>query len=230
MRGCLKAALAFGLVAVLAAPVMAQGRGGFGGGMGMGGPANLLANPGVQKELKLTPEQVEKATALSTATREKMTELRSSLEGLEGQERMAKQAELMKPITEENTKKIKGFLKDEQYTRLTQIDLQQRGVAGALADKELAKKLSVSDEQTTKIRTLMTDMQAEAREIQQSAGDDRQAAMQKVTSLRAETNKKVLALLSDDQKKTWKEMTGEPFTGPPMQGGRPGARGGNRNN
>jgi uncharacterized protein YajQ (UPF0234 family) len=223
MRGCLKAALAFGLVAVLAAPVMAQGRGGFGGGMGMGGPANLLANPGVQKELKLTPEQVEKATALSTATREKMTELRSSLEGLEGQERMAKQAELMKPITEENTKKIKGFLKDEQYTRLTQIDLQQRGVAGALADKELAKKLSVSDE-------LMTDMQAEAREIQQSAGDDRQAAMQKVTSLRAETNKKVLALLSDDQKKTWKEMTGEPFTVPPMQGGRPGARGGNRNN
>ncbi len=52
MRGCFKAALAFGLVAALAAPAMAQGRGGF-GGMGMGGPVNLLGNPGVQKELKL---------------------------------------------------------------------------------------------------------------------------------------------------------------------------------
>jgi uncharacterized protein YajQ (UPF0234 family) len=224
----LKAALAFGVVAILASPVMAQGRGGFGGGMGMGmgGPANLLANPGVQKELKLSPEQVEKATALATSTREKMTEMRSALEGLEGQERMTKQTELMKPITEENTKKIKGFLKDEQYTRLTQIDLQQRGVAGALADKELAKKLSVSDEQKTKVQSLMTDMQSEVRELMQSAGDDRQAAMQKVTALRTETNKKVLALLSDDQKKTWKELTGEPFT----VTFQPGAGRGNRNN
>jgi uncharacterized protein YajQ (UPF0234 family) len=212
MRGCLKAALAFGLVAMLTAPVMAQGRGGFGGGMGMGGVANLVANPGVQKELKLTPEQIEKATALATSTREKMTELRSSLEGLEGQERMTKQAELMKPITEENTKKIKGFLKDEQYTRLTQIDFQQRGVAGILTDKDLVKKLSITDDQKTKIQAMMTEMGAEVREIMQAAGDDRQAAMQKTTALRTETNKKVMALMSDDQKKTWKEMTGEPFT------------------
>jgi uncharacterized protein YajQ (UPF0234 family) len=199
--------------------------------MGMGGPANLLANPAVQKELKLSDEQVGKATALATSTREKMTEMRSALEGLEGQERMTKQTELMKPITEENTKKIKGFLKDEQYTRLTQIDLQQRGVAGAVADKELAKKLSVTEEQTTKIRSLMTDMQADMQELRQSAGNDFAAMQPKITALRAETNKKVVALLSDDQKKTWKEMTGEPFTVPPMQGGgRPGGGRGNRNN
>ena len=49
------------------------------------------------------------------------------------------------------------------------------------------------------------------REIQQSAGDDRQAAMQKIQALRKETNTKVMALMTDDQKKTWKEMTGEPF-------------------
>jgi len=227
MRGCLKAALAFGMVAVLAAPVMAQGRGGFGGGMGMGGMANLVANPGVQKELKLSAEQIEKATALAASNREKMTEIRSKLEGLEGQEAMAKRTELMKPINEENTKKIKGFLKDEQYTRLSQIDLQQRGFAGVLADKDLVKKLSITEDQTSKIRTMMTDMQAEAREIMQSAGDDRPAAMQKTTALRTETNKKVMALMSDDQKKTWKEMTGEPFTVTfqGQGGGRP-----NRNN
>jgi uncharacterized protein YajQ (UPF0234 family) len=207
MRGCFKAALAFGLVAILAGPAMAQGRGGWGGG----GVTNLIGNPGVQKELKLDADQIEKATALATEVREKMTEVRSQLEGLEGEEMMTKRAQLSKPINDEATKKIKAMLKEGQYTRLTQIELQQRGAA-ALTDPEIAKKLSVTDEQAAKVKTMMADMQAEAREIQQSAGDDRQAAMQKVQALRTETNTKVMALMSDDQKKAWKEMTGEPFT------------------
>ena len=177
----------------------------------MGGVANLIGNPGVQKELKMDADQVEKATAVSTEVREKMTEVRSQLDGLSGEEMMTKRAELSKPINDEATKKIKAFLKDDQYTRLTQIELQQRGAA-ALSDKDIAKKLSITDDQESKVKTIMADMQAESREIMQSAGDDRQAAMQKVTALRTETNKKVMALMSDDQKKTWKEMTGEPFT------------------
>ncbi len=119
MRGCLKAALAFGMVVALAAPAMAQGGGRGGMGGGMGGVANLVGRPDVQKELKMDTAQVEKATAVGAEVREKMTDLRSQLDGLEGQERMTKQQELSKPVTEEATKKIKAFLKDEQYTRLT---------------------------------------------------------------------------------------------------------------
>ena len=74
-----------------------------------------------------------------------------------------------------------------------------------------------TDEQATKIKTIVADMLAERREIMQSAGDDRQAAGQKVQTLTKETGEKILALLSADQKKTWKELTGEPFTLPPMQ-------------
>ena len=35
-----------------------------------------------------------------------------------------------------------------------------------------------------------------------------------MTAIRKETSEKVVALLSDDQKKSWKELTGEPFTLP----------------
>lgn len=223
MRGCFKAALAFGLVAALSAPALAQGRGGFGGGMGMGGPTALLANPGVQKELKMDSEQVEKANALATEVREKMTEVRSQLEGLEGQERMAKQQELAKPINEDAMKKAKKILKEEQVTRLTQIELQQRGV-NAFSDPAIAKKLSITDEQSSKIKSLLADQQSEMQEIRQSAGNDFQAMMPKIQALRKETNTKAIALMTDDQKKTWKEMTGEPFEVPPMQP----RRGGNR--
>ena len=207
MRVCFKTAMAFGLVAILAGPAMAQGRGGFGGG----GVGNLIGNPGVQKELKLDANQIEKATALAADVREQMTEVRSQLEGLQGEEMVTKRSQLSKPITDAATKKIKAMLKDEQFTRLTQIELQQRGAA-ALTDPQIAKKLSVTDEQAGKVKTMMADMNAEAREIQQSAGDDRQAAMQKVQALRTETNAKVMALMSDDQQKAWKEMTGEPYT------------------
>ena len=208
MRGCYKAAMAFGMVVAMAAPAMAQGRGGYGGGQG--GPANLVGNPSVQKELKMDSEQVEKATALATETREKMMGLRDQLQGLEGEEMQAKRVELSKPINEAAMKKIKAMLKDEQYARLTQIELQQRGM-NALTDAAIAKKLDVTTEQAAKVKTILGDMQAEVRDIQQSAGDDRQAAMQKVNALRKETNTKVMALMSDNQKQLWKEMTGEPF-------------------
>lgn len=218
MRGCLKAAMAFGLVVALAGPAMAQGRGGFGGGMG--GPVALLGNPGVQKELKLDEGQVEKATALAAEVRTKMTAMRDDLQGLEGQELMTKRAELVKPINEDGMKKAKDFLKEGQLARLDQIELQQRG-ANALNNPVIAKKLAITEEQTIKVKSIMADMQSEAGEIRQSAGDDRQAAMQKIQALRKETNTKVMSLMTDDQKKTWKEMTGEPFE---VTYQRPGAR------
>jgi hypothetical protein len=206
----LKAAVAFGMVAMLAGPAMAQGQGRGGMGMGMGGPANLLGNPSVQKELKLDEGQIEKAKELATATREKMMGLRDQLTDLQGAERATKQAELAKPINEEAMKTAKAFLKAEQLTRLTQIEIQQRGAA-AFSDAAIAKKLSITDEQAGKIKTILASQQTGMQEIREANGQDFAAMMPKMTALRKETNTKVTALLTDDQKKTWKEMTGEPF-------------------
>jgi hypothetical protein len=210
MRGCFKAFVAFGLVAALSGPAMAQGQGRGFGGMGGGGPIALLGNPGVQKELKLDATQTEKAQALVADAREKMTSIREKVQDLQGQERMTKSMELMKPINEEAMKSASAFLKPEQVKRLHQIELQQRG-ANALSDPAIAKKLGVTDEQAAKVKTILADSQAEMGEIRQSANGDFQAMMPKIQALRKETNTKVMALMTEDQKKTWKEMTGEPF-------------------
>ena len=63
MRAFLTATVGLGLVALLAGPAAAQGRGGF-GMFGGGGFAMLLGNESVQKELKLDDKQVEKAKEL----------------------------------------------------------------------------------------------------------------------------------------------------------------------
>lgn len=218
MRGCLKAAVAFGLVALMAGPASAQqgrGGGGFGGGMGMGmgmgGHVNLLGNPGVQKELKLDEGQIEKSTELVAETREKMMALGSQIGDLQGPERMTKMRELAKPIQDEALKTAGAFLKPEQLKRLHQIEIQQRGPSGALADAAIAKKLKVTPEQETKVKAIMAEMQEGMNELRAAAGQDRQAMMQKFTALRKETNAKVVALMSEEQQKMWKEMTGEPF-------------------
>ena len=60
MRSLFRTLVGLGLVAMLAGPAAAQQGRGFGRGGG-GNLATLAANTGVQKELKLDDQQVEKA-------------------------------------------------------------------------------------------------------------------------------------------------------------------------
>lgn len=213
MRGCFKAMLATMALGILATPAFAQGQGGRGGG-GMGGGGmggvGLISNVGVQKELKLDEVQMQKATDFSEENREKMRELYSQTQGLEGEERMAKMQELNRTHNAEAMKTLGTFMKPEQVKRFEQIVLQQRG-AEALTDPVVAKNLKVTEEQTGKVKALMGEQRTRMMEAQQEASGDRQAAMQKGTAIRKETNTKVMALMTDAQKATWKEMAGEPF-------------------
>lgn len=213
MRGYSKAILAFGLVAALSGSAMAQRPGGgFGGGMMMmgGGGVNLIANESVQKELKLDDSQVEKAKGVAEELRGKMRESFSALQDLEGPERMKKAQELNRTTTEEGMRALGAFLKPEQLKRFKEIVLQQRGPA-VLTDPAVAKKLDVTDEQSGKILAILAEGQTAMREARESAGDDRAAAMEKFRSVQKETGEKIVGVLTDSQKKEWKEMTGEPF-------------------
>jgi hypothetical protein len=225
MRYAMSAAL---LSLALAAPAMAQGPGGGGrGGMGfMGGPM-IAGMPAVQSELKLSDEQIAKVTELLEAARGKMEGLRSQLEGVAREERMAKMRELMAPINEEVGKGLAGVLDAAQSKRLGQIafqmDARMRG-ADALLETKVKEGLKLTAEQAEKVQALATEMNAQRRTIMQEAQGDFQGAMAKFNTLREETMTKVMALMSDDQKSLWKEMTGAPFE---MQfgGGGGGGRG-----
>lgn len=200
---------ALGLAALLASPAWAQR----GGGRGFfGGPGALLSNKSVQQELKLDDAQVEKANDLAAKTREKMTGLRDSseLQGLQGAERMQKMQELMKPINDETNKALAEILKPEQSKRYHQIALQQRG-AQAFGTPDVQSDLKLTDDQKEKIKTVLDDSRTQGQEIRKNAGDDREGAREKSNALRKETLEKIMALLNDDQKKSWKEKTGEPF-------------------
>jgi len=218
----------FTMTALLAGSTLAQPPGGgrgFGGGMfGGGGGAALLAIKEVQAELKLTDEQKEKVTKLGESMREKMQELGPKMQeifqsgnGPGYPETMKKVQELTKPIRDEVQKEIKDTLKPEQVTRLKQLELQQAGVMSLTRDEDAAKKLNVTDEQKKKLQTIQTDMMADMRELMQGGGFGDPETQKKMQTLRKETTEKATAVLTDEQKKTWKDMTGEQFKFPEPQ-------------
>jgi hypothetical protein len=205
MRTMFRTLLGLGLVALLASPAAAQGR-----GRGFGNVGILLGNASVQKELKLDDQQVEKAKELAEKTGEKMQELRESLQGLEGEERMTKMQQLNRELNESTLKSAAAFLKPEQIARLKQISYQQRG-AQAFSDPEVSKKLNLTDTQKSDIQTIVQDSFQEMRTIFQENQDDPEARMKKMTELQKQTRAKAEAKLNDEQSKSWKELLGAAF-------------------
>jgi Spy/CpxP family protein refolding chaperone len=214
--------IAFGLVLLVAAPALAQppqrGRGGPGGGM-MGGPGMLLQNEGVQKELKLTEDQVKKCHDALQEVRKKHEGDFAKIRDMNEQER----GDLMKSVREETTKALAGILQPDQEKRLKQINWQRQN-AQAFSDPEVQSALKLTDDQKGQLKTIGDDANKARREAFQNAqGGDRDAARKQMETLNKETMEKVTAVLTDDQKKAWKDLVGEPFHFQP-QGGRGGQR------
>ena len=210
-----KVCLTLSLMFVLAQTVSAQppqgrpGRGGPGGRGGFG-PAGLLQNEGVQKELKLTDDQIKKVQDVAKDIREKHKDDFDKVRSLDQAERREKMQELTKTVSEETTKALADVLKPEQQKRLKQLTLQREGTR-AFSNAEVQMALKLTDEQKDKIKTISSDSEKEMRELFQNAGGDRQEAGKKMQALHKETQDKVMSVLTEDQKKSWKDLTGEPF-------------------
>ena len=208
MRTILKLAAAFGLAACLSTSTAnAQGPGGRGMG---GGGLGLLSNKSVQKELKLTDDQIEKAKAAATEQREKMMEKFQELRDLEPAEQQVKRTALMKEMATDSKKVTDALLKPEQAKRFVQISLQTQGV-GAFMDEANQAKLKMTDEQKNKLKDIGDESGKQMRELREMFQSDRDGAMKKGAEIRKATTEKATAVLTADQMATWKEMTGEPF-------------------
>ena len=200
--------LGLGLVALLAPAALAQGggRGGFGGG----GGAMLLSNKSVQEELKLDSAQIEKASKMAEELRTKMTEAREKLQDVPQDERRAKMQELMKTTHDESMKTVKELLKPEQAKRFHQISLQQRGVT-AFADAKVQEGLKITDDQKTKLADIVKELNDKRREVMEANQGDMAAIREKMMPIAKEAHHTAAALMTADQKATWKEMVGEHF-------------------
>jgi hypothetical protein len=220
MRKLYTGLLALAVVVWVAAPAQAQrqqGQGGRGGFTQMSGYSALLTNESVQKELRLDEGQVAKVKDAVKTVTDKYKDETAKVRELQGDERRTKQQELTKEVTADTLKAIGEILKPDQLQRLDQIRLQASGYR-AFSRPEVQSALKLTDEQKENIKTI-TDDAAKAlqalggggqgsgrRRNQGGQGNSQRTAIQK------ETMDKIGSVLTDPQKKTWKDMTGDPFT------------------
>lgn len=200
----------------LSSDASAQPPGGRGRGMGMMGGgmshAALLRQDAVQAELALTADQKSK---LASALPERgpgggggnfrdMTD-----------EQRQKWMEERRARTAEDDKKVAELLDAKQLARLKQIRVQALG-AGVLMDETVAKELSITDDQISKLQSAMQEMR------QGGGGGGNPGEM------RAKMTAKAMEILSTEQKAKLETLKGPAFDVSKLQmrgpgGGRPGA-------
>jgi hypothetical protein len=162
----------------------------------------LLRQKSVQEELKISPELAQKITGFTNKDSEEYQNVLKLGEA----ERRTK----IEEMENDNKKFLKDNLSEEQQKRLHQIMLQVTGLM-QLTKPEAVKLLNITDEQQEKFK----EMQKEARqEFRQLMSDkNRESRNEKLAKLRAEIDKKIDAVLTDDQKAKVREIVGEPFKG-----------------
>jgi len=208
MRNLGKLALTVGGLVFLASPAWAQRPGGPGGPGGLGGGPLLLIVPNVQEELKLTGEQTRTLPQIIQQIMGKYREEILSFRDLPQQERIQKQRELTKAMNDAAKKELSFTA--EQSRRFDQISLQQRSIE-VFGDPEVQAKLMLTQEQLAKIHEIATDASGRYQEIANSVGNDREEALRKIRQLQKDLMSKAQGVMTDEQKASWKELTGEPF-------------------
>lgn len=174
----------------------------------LGGPF-FVSRDKVQDDLKLSDAQRQKLRDKLSAD----VQDAARVEKLESSER----GPALQSLREKSYAQLESFLKEtltaEQLQRFQQLKLQY-DVPSIMLQPGIGKELNLTDEQRQRFMGLIQEMQKEVLPLMKEAktgGGNPQEILAKVTRLRLDCQARIEALLSDPQKKQWKEMTGPPL-------------------
>jgi len=161
----------------------------------------LLRQKSVQAELKLGPDVGRKIMEFTNKEADAYAEALN----LKDADRKNKIEELERV----NKKFIEDNLTAPQRKRLNQIRLQVTGLQ-QLIRPQVAKLLNLTEDQQTKFGTMHKAARKSLEEIFAAGGEGRS---EKLAKLRAEIDKKIGTVLTEEQTAKVREVVGEPFRG-----------------
>ena len=166
---------------------------------------STVSFPQVISELELIEEQTSELKSMSTAVQQEIAaafiELRNKIGSRQPtQEDLKEFSNAVDQINVRTKTKITGILLPHQRKLLAQIEFQRDlsglGVASLLTKQELAATLSISNEQHDDIEKQFRESEREIERI--------------VVKLRAARDRKLLELLTPEQKAQWRDLVGQP--------------------
>jgi hypothetical protein len=168
----------------------------------------LFKNRRVLVELKLTNNQAVQGQLASLEPLAKHTAEVNKLQGLKPEEFQARLQKLMEIYNGRQREAVGKVLTRDQYKRIKQIQVQGAGL-DAFFQPCLQTELSLTAEQKDRVRDVARKYREAAKDLEKP--DAPKDSKKKLTKLRQETMDELVALLTEKQKKTWKEMNGAPF-------------------
>jgi len=169
----------------------------------------LLVNEHVQRELKLSDEQVQKVNEAVHDIRQKR---RAQLERFrklpppQGREKFLQIANSQEAL--DSSSKI---LEPEQIRRLKQIKVQQDGLE-AFSQDAIVTALKLTRPQQEKIKKIDAEASQKAQNTPQvGTGGNFPRALTKVEAGRKALVDRAVEVLTADQRKVWQELVGQPF-------------------
>ncbi len=162
----------------------------------------LLRQKSVQEELKTTSEQNEKIHAFADKQWKKVKAMKGSSEAERDQE--------FEKMAKANQEFLQNTLRPEQVKRLNEIAMQVAGLLWVMRS-DVASALNLTDDQKQKIRELHREARKEAQEALRS--ENQAVEEEKFREMRQTNRRRLMSILTDDQKAKWRQLAGQPFRG-----------------
>jgi serine/threonine protein kinase len=171
---------------------------------------HLLGQRAVLDDLDLPEEQKKKIEELSRQVDRQRADVFKDFGKLSAEERRQRFLGLARAYDAE----VHGVLDRQHLERLQQIALQVKGTA-AFREQEVADKLKLTKEQRDRIAAIEAETffgfgPPDGKRPGGPAEDFRKSQEQKVKAAK----ERALAVLTPEQQRRWRELTGKPFTAP----------------
>jgi Spy/CpxP family protein refolding chaperone len=176
----------------------------------------LVQDKEVQKELKLSPEQIQKVETVFAQVRR---DVRQQIEDAETpdqvtpddrEKRVERREKVMTAVMGKATKTVAEILTPEQIKRVNQILLQRQG-AQAFMDPKVHDLLRLTADQRAKLKAITEGSVQEMRNVFRTPQGDVEEMRKDGMRRREEAMAKALAVLSADQRAAWNDLKGAPY-------------------
>ena len=173
----------------------------------------LLANPGVQKEIKLSDKQ---HAQVKKVVQEVFDKYKPEFQkaGRDQEKRLKLMADSTQESRDRLRKELPDILKPEQLKRLQEIQIQVNGIV-SFKRQDVQKELNLTDKQKEEIKGIGEGLKKEVAALFKDAASapvrKMPEAMRKSKELKDEATRKAVESLTEEQQKTWQKMHGEKF-------------------
>jgi len=177
------------------------------------GGAFVVFRDKVQEELKFSEEQKAKLLQKFPDYAQETMKVFEKVKDLDSAEREKEMQEYRQMSDQKLSDLLQDVLDAKQQERLFQLQLQHAGAFALLGQNKAFLELKITDEQRKRFMEVVQEMQKKIDPLIKEAesGGDREEIRLKIMKIRKDHEDKLKALLTDAQKRQWKEMLGKPL-------------------